>query len=206
MPDGRAPKNVYAFIQRVGLENMIITPFLQVSPSAATAAEFASMNRWGTRSLLNTILPSHKLGQRWLWVLRRAAWKHERTLGAQANVRTEVKCVMSMVRVPITLPQYLHLLTTARPILPRSDYRDFFLRVQPKIEARFDLSLPYEILLRIPLISKDPKRNLMAAFARHTQRSPLVLPLSDSLDAEPQRSVISGPPLPPVNLQTGSCT
>ena len=145
----------------------MVTPFWRISRAAADSAEFHSMSLWGTKSLLNTVLPSSMIGRRWLWVLRRSVWKHVSSKTSAEEVRYEVKRILSLLRVNTPLEEYLHLLTRARPALPASEFRDFFMRVQPKIANRFDLKLPYHIVLRIPLITPKLKSRLKATILRH---------------------------------------
>ena len=177
--DGTGPRNLYLALQKLGVEHFVITPFMRVCTNSADAAEFHCMNLWGTRALLNTVKPSCARSQRWLWLLRRSAWKHERTVSAVSEMRLQATTLKHSRRLTLNLSDLLHFLISARAVLPPSEFRDVFDHVSPRMWLHYDLKLPYQICFAIPLLTPPLKNRLQTVFSDLVRNAPLPLPVKE---------------------------
>ena len=116
MPDGVGPGNVCTFMRRIGVEHFVITPFVRISPNAADTAEFACMQLWRTRNLLNTISPNHmSFGTQVDLGFTTPRLGHNLVKSSLASKRASVHSIMHSRRVIAPLEELLHLLTSSGP-------------------------------------------------------------------------------------------
>ena len=177
--DGTGPRSLYLALQKLGVENFVITPFMRVCTQSADNAEFFCMNLWGTRALLNTIKPSCARSQRWLWLLRRSAWKHEKSVSAIAEMRLQATTIKHSRRLTLKLPDLLHFLISARSVLPPSEFRDIFDHVSPRMWWQYDLKLPYQNCIAIPLLTPPLKNRLQSMFSDLVRDTSVPLPIKE---------------------------